>query len=216
LAKRKPIGKKEFQRGEHVYQLPDEFVELIKDAIRFCNGTPVYPYPLPKFSGPGVYLIYCVASTGIYRQFGETNRTEYRVPIYVGKAVPQGWRKGRSSASSNTNALSHRMNEHRLNIANCESLDLDDFACRFVIMENDASDMIGALESALIRQYNPLWNTVVDGFGNHTPGKGRWDQAKSEWDVLHPGRDWAEKCKGKAVSKRTVVAKVKKYMDGLA
>ncbi len=67
--------------------LPVEFVELIKDAIRFCNGTPVYPYPTPKFFGPGVYLIYCIAKTGIYRQLGVANRTEYRVPIYVGKAV---------------------------------------------------------------------------------------------------------------------------------
>ena len=108
------------------------------------------------------------------------------------------------------------MNEHRLNIAKCDKLSIDDFACRFVIMEDDASDLIGALESALIREYNPLWNTVVDGFGNHTPGKGRWDQAKSEWDVIHPGRAWAEKCRGKAASKRTVVARVKKYMDGLA
>jgi hypothetical protein len=216
LAKRKTIGKKDFQRDEHVYQLPDEFVELIKDAIRFCNGTPVFPYPIPKFFGPGVYLIYCVAKTGIYRQFGVANRTEYRIPIYVGKAVPQGWRKGRSSTSSNTSVLWSRMNEHRLNIAKCDKLSIENFACRFVIMENDASDLIGVLESALIREYNPLWNTLVDGFGNHTPGKGRWDQAKSEWDVIHPGRAWAEKCRGKATSKRTVMARVKKYMDGLA
>ena len=83
-------------------------------------------------------------------------------------------------------------------------------------MENDASDLIGTLESALIREYGPLWNTLVDGFGNHTPGKGRWDQAKSEWDVIHPGRAWPEKCKGKAVSKRTVMTRVIKYMEEFA
>lgn len=29
------------------------------------------------------------------------NRTEFRVPIYVGKAVPRGWRQARQSLSSN-------------------------------------------------------------------------------------------------------------------
>ena len=25
---------------------------------------------------------------------------------------------------------------------------------------------------------------------------GRYKQAKSDWDVLHPGRKWADKCQG--------------------
>jgi hypothetical protein len=34
---------------------------------------------------------------------------------------------------------------------------------------------------------------VLDGFGNHDPGRGRYDQQKSAWDVIHPGRQWAGK-----------------------
>lgn len=47
-------------------------------------------------------------------------------------------------------------------------------------------------ESLLIGRFSPIWNTVVDGFGNHDPGSGRRNQARSRWDVLHPGRNWAE------------------------
>ncbi len=48
----------------------------------------------------------------------------------------------------------------------------------------------------MTRRYNPLWNSHIDGFGNHDPGKGRYEQAKSEWDVLHPGRVWADRLNG--------------------
>jgi hypothetical protein len=33
------------------------------------------------------------------------------------------------------------------------------------------------------------------------PGKGRYEQAKSDWDVCHPGRAWAEKCQGVPANK---------------
>ncbi len=31
-------------------------------------------------------------------------------------------------------------------------------------------------------------NKIIDGFGNHDPGKGRYNQLRSRWDKLHPGR----------------------------
>lgn len=66
-----------------------------------------------------------------------------------------------------------------------------------MILDADSSDMISTLEASLIKKYRPLWNSSLDGFGNHDPGSGRYEQAKSDWDVLHNGRLWAEKCKGK-------------------
>jgi len=48
-------------------------------------------------------------------------------------------------------------------------------------------------ERRAIRTYLPLWNTLIDGFGNHDPGNRRKDQYRSDWDVVHPGRYWAEK-----------------------
>ena len=55
------------------------------------------------------------------------------------------------------------------------NLDLKDFHCRFMILENAACDMIGTIEAALIRCYTPVWNSSIDGFGNHDPGKGRYN-----------------------------------------
>ena len=46
-------------------------------------------------------------------------------------------------------------------------------------------------EELLIHHFRPVWNVVVDGFGNHEPGSGRNAQPRSVWDELHPGRPWA-------------------------
>src|SRR5262249_6824895 len=45
-------------------------------------------------------------------------------------------------------------------------------------------------ERLMIRTAAPVWNVVVDGFGNHDPGSGRYNQKVSPWDTLHPGRPW--------------------------
>lgn len=46
-------------------------------------------------------------------------------------------------------------------------------------------------EQVLIAEYQPMWNVVVDRFGNNDPGRGRWNQRCSQWDTLHPRREWA-------------------------
>lgn len=73
--------------------------------------------------------------------------------------------------------------------------------------------MIGSIEAALIKINKPLWNTALDGFGNHDPGSGRYKQAKSDWDLIHPGRSWAEKCTGRPHSKTTVLANIANHLD---
>ncbi|GAA3304930.1 hypothetical protein GCM10020295_57340 [Streptomyces cinereospinus] len=56
----------------------------------------------------------------------------------------------------------------------------------------------------MIRHYRPVWNTVVDGFGNHNPGVGRFDkQARPAWDDLHPGRWWSHPKRMKKPSARS-------------
>lgn len=42
-------------------------------------------------------------------------------------------------------------------------------------------------------RFAPIWNRTLDGFGNHDPGKGRRAGQRPSWDVLHPGRSWAER-----------------------
>lgn len=55
----------------------------------------------------------------------------------------------------------------------------------------------------------------LDGFGNHDPGKGRYEQAKSDWDVLHEGRSFAAKCKGAANDRKTLLANIDKHFKML-
>jgi hypothetical protein len=204
---------KAFDRSEHVYK-NDAFAELVKDAVRFFNGTPVHTLPPPEsFLGRGVYAIYYTGKNPTYKKYAELNRLSYSYPIYVGKAVPKGWRQARVSDNQldQSNELFNRLREHSRSISKTQGLALQDLRCRFVIFEDASSDMISTVEAALIKLNMPLWNTAVDGFGNHDPGSGRYEQAKSGWDVIHPGRVWAEKCKGTHAEESVILSRIKNH-----
>lgn len=91
------MPRRPFDRQEHVYR-NDAFAELVKDGVRFFNGTPVLEMSPPeRFTGTGVYAIYYTGKSKLYAKYGELNRLSYGYPIYVGKAVPKGWRQARTS-----------------------------------------------------------------------------------------------------------------------
>ncbi len=46
-------------------------------------------------------------------------------------------------------------------------------------------------EALPIERFKPVWNVLIEGFGIHTPGKGRRKQVRSKWDTLHPARSLA-------------------------
>ena len=197
-----------FDREKHVFHSPD-FEELIKDAVRFFNGTPVHVLPPPeKFKGTGVYALYYIGKHRSYTPLYGANRLSFAYPIYVGKAVPRGWRQARNEASHDNSELYTRLTQHAHSIEQALDLSLEDFYCRFMILEGADSTLIGTVEAALIKLFLPVWNSCIDGFGNHDPGAGRYNQAKSDWDVLHPGRKWADKCVGETHSLKEVKKKV--------
>ncbi|MDB9512979.1 Eco29kI family restriction endonuclease [Kamptonema animale CS-326] len=206
----KPIS---FDKNKHIYK-NEAFVELVKDAIRFFNGTPVHTLPPPEpFLGTGVYALYYTGQNPLYKKYAELNRLAYSHPIYVGKAVPKGWRQARISDSSlsQSRELYSRLREHSNSLRVGSGLSVEDFMCRFIIFEGPGSDMIGTIEASLIKLSKPLWNTAMDGFGNHDPGSGRYNQAKSAWDVIHPGRLWAEKCNGVYTNESTILANIERH-----
>jgi len=191
-----------------------KFESVIHETIRFMMASPVHPLPpADRFPGAGVYALYYVGPLEHYQFITAANRKEATMPIYVGKAVPPGWRVGRVAigAADAGRPLYRRLVEHANNISAAENLDVSDFRCRFMILGGIESDLISACEAQLIRQLGPLWNTIVDGFGNHTPGKGRFDQARSEWDVLHPGQAWAARCRGIPPVLEHIVAKIVRH-----
>jgi hypothetical protein len=206
-----------FDRNEHIYK-NDVFAELVKDAVRFFNGTPVHNLPPPEsFLGTGVYALYYIGSNPLYQRYAELNRLAYNYPIYIGKAVPKGWRQSRSSDSVLTQSreLFSRLREHSRSISAVDGLSVENFMCRFVIFEAEGSDMISTIEAALIKLNRPLWNTSVDGFGNHDPGKGCYEQAKSDWDVIHQGRAWANKCNGVHKQESVIISSIEQHLQNL-
>lgn len=63
-----------FDRSKHVYR-NDAFAELIKDAVRFFNGTPVHTLPPPEnFLGTGVYALYYTGTNAQYKKYAKLNR----------------------------------------------------------------------------------------------------------------------------------------------
>jgi hypothetical protein len=204
----------QFEYSEHVFRSP-KFRSVVDEAVEFFAQTPLQTLPpLSRFIGGGVYALYYVGEYDLYLKLSEVNRKDCMYPIYMGKAVPPGGRTGRAK-SSTTPDLYQRLREHMRNLEQAENVQVDEFRCRFVILNDVESDLIVPVEANLIRQYKPLWNMVVDGFGNHDPGSGRYNQAKSDWDVLHPGRPWAERLTGVPPALDEIMAKVQSHLEGL-
>lgn len=87
-----------------------------------------------------------------------------------------------------------------------------DFSCRYLVVD-DIWVPLG--ESLLIAKFSPVWNVLVDGFGNHDPGKGRYNGMRPKWDVLHPGRPWAEKCSVRPESAIQIGLEVEEYLRAI-
>lgn len=188
----------------------NRFKKIINNAIKFLEESPAHSLSFPKFQGTGVYALYYEGDFPLYVELNAETPSICTNPIYVGKAVPSGWRTARIRSDKSTN-LHKRLKEHVNSIVQAKNLKINDFTCKFILLE---SDLISPVEAELIRRYQPLWNSVVDGFGNHNVGKTRYDQAKSEWDILHSGRVWAENMRGESLSYDQLVDKIKKTLQG--
>lgn len=195
----------------HVFRSP-KFRSVVNEAMEFFVKTPVHELPPPgSFSGGGVYALYYRGNYEHYLPLSILNRSDCIQPIYVGKAVPPGWRTARNR-NSMTPDLCRRLQEHSRSIQQVD-LKIDDFSCRLMFLTQEESDLVVPVEAEMIRRWKPLWNTVIDGFGNHDPGGGRYNQARSEWDILHPGRTWANRLTGKSPVLENILEHIQKYFQ---
>ena len=185
--------------------------ESIAEALLESNLCPLPPEP---FIGAGVYAIYYRSSFPAYSKLASSGADGQEMcPIYVGKAVPPGARKGGLGLDVNHGtALYKRLAEHGESIVMAGNLDLSDFSCRFLVVDDI---WIPLAESILIEWFKPVWNRIIDGFGNHTPGEGRKGQQMSPWDCLHPGRKWVRELnlQANALSPETLAQRVEEYLD---
>lgn len=146
---------------------------------------------ISKFYGSGVYALYYKGNNKPYFPISSTEH-----PIYVGKANPTN--TAAKTPSEQGDKLTSRLNEHRRNIQKAQddhakTLLLDDFECRFLVVQ---SGWQTAAESYLIHLYRPIWNDqtkICYGFGKHGDDPGTRSNLRSPWDTLHPGRDWAHR-----------------------
>jgi len=127
------------------------------------------------------------------------------------KLFRRGARKGAYGLSEEPgDVLYRRLCEHADSIRQATNLSIPDFRCRYLVVD-DIWIPLG--ESLLISRYAPLWNQKIDGFGNHDPGKGRYNQQRSLWDVIHPGRVWAEKLQPNSRSPETVLKDMAAFLQ---
>lgn len=184
-----PRSKNWFAKAERPESYdPLTLVNLARSVeLALLAGDPVPLAAVPPFLGAGVYAIYYTGPHDLYAPISDDG---CHTPIYVGKAVPAGARKGTVDGRNQTVALWDRLEEHRESIAAVDSLNVSDFVVRYLVT---VEIFIALAERVMIRQLRPVWNLQLDGFGNHDPGKNRrLAQQRPAWDELHPGRWWSE------------------------
>ena len=163
---------------------PLDYDNLARSVVNALLTAAAAPLPPDRFEGAGVYAIY-------YRgplDYAPDDELEER-PLYVGKADPPGGRRGDENvAQRSTTPLYQRLNQHASSIRQASNLDIERAYCRYLVV---VPVWISLAERFLISYFAPLWNTVLDGFGNHDPGRGRLGGARPRWDIVHPGRSWA-------------------------
>ncbi|MEU6913161.1 Eco29kI family restriction endonuclease [Streptomyces olindensis] len=147
------------------------------------------PEPLAEVApvyGSGVYALYYTGQNPLY---AEVSSPDCKHPMYVGQARTGGVRKGRALDDPKTVVLWDRLYEHRQSISQVHDLDIADFQVRYLVA---IEAFVSLAERVIIKHYHPVWNSVVDGFGNHDPGANRRPTSRRPpWDELHPGRWWS-------------------------
>jgi hypothetical protein len=166
---------------------PLDYANLTKSCVEELMRREPQKLPLQhQFVGAGIYALFYNGGFPLYKSVRSPLAES---PIYVGKAVPPGARKGMAKPAK-SKSLFHRINQHTKSIEATTTLRVSEFLCRYLVV---TPLWITMAERFLLEFYQPIWNVVLDGFGNHDPGKGRFEGEITWWDALHPGRPWAAK-----------------------
>lgn len=176
---------------DQVYN-PLDRINLARSIEQELLARPAVPLAeVGGINGAGVYVIYYTGPFPAYAPIATPGPgVPGARPIYIGKAIPKGGRKGGLSETSSAagSALASRLRQHMASIDEAVNLELAGFHVRYLVVD-DIWIPLG--ENMLIETFRPVWNRAIDGFGNKDPGARRKTQLTSPWDVLHPGRSAA-------------------------
>ena len=195
---------------------PLDLRTLAESMVKVVLEQRVYALAsLKPFDGSGIYVIYYTGDFEPYEPIAEKNKGgKWEQPIYVGEATRKGGRKGGVLAEGPPGkAIFERVGNHVDSIKSAASLNVQDFWCRYLVLKDF---FIPLCESLLIDRYKPIWNKLIDGFGNKALGGPRQaQQQKSMWDVLHPGRPGAAISPNKKYPDATeIIDKITKFYAG--
>jgi hypothetical protein len=150
---------------------------------------PVRINRIPVFDGCGIYALYYAGPLPLYSAISSV---DCKVPIYVGKADPEGARKGLNVRPAwEGRKLRNRLIQHGRKIEASNDFDADQFYVRYL----PADDLFTLMaERLMISGYHPVWNLALDGFGvNPQGGRREAEQLRPAWHELHRGVPWAER-----------------------
>jgi DNA mismatch endonuclease Vsr len=180
-------------------------------TVVFVHGCFWHRHEAPTCKLARLYALYYKGSFRAYRQMAQRNTDTAQWPIYVGKAIPKGGRRGASLFSEVSGRyLLARLKDHADSIREATNLRIEDFSCRHLRVD-DIWIPLG--ETLLISRFKPVWNLLLDGFGNHDPGAGRYEGLIPLWDVLHPGRPWANKLKARQKTSADLSKRVTTFLS---
>ncbi|NJJ04308.1 MULTISPECIES: Eco29kI family restriction endonuclease [Corynebacterium] len=172
---------------------PLSYENLGISISRALDEQPVVPLTeIKRFHGAGVYALYYTGDFPAYERIALANRENPGTwAIYIGKAEAESHRKGDPDQQNVLDGpkLFNRIQNHRKSIESANNLDVHDFSVRYLVV---APTWVQLAEIIAIRLHHPVWNSLIDGFGNHDPGSGRRNGLRPRWDTLHPGRSWAK------------------------
>lgn len=181
--------------------------------LEILNQEPTPLSAVDEIKGAGIYVIYYSGGFSSYASIRcDAGKAHFPQPIYVGKAIPKGGRKGGLTKDSGRgSALRDRLKQHASSVDEASNLDLNDFWVRCLVVD-DIWIPLG--ENMLIETFKPVWNRAIDGFGNKDPGRRRKTQFRSPWDVLHPGRAFVKKLAESPVTPAFLSERVDDYFAG--
>jgi hypothetical protein len=177
---------------------------LISQKVKNFKKLKEKDLPLKKFGGTGIYALFYKGKDGLYNK-------DLNSPVYIGRV--QTTQTSTEVEDKERPFLYTKIKEACKSIEEAKNLSLEDFKCKYMLLDETEMSLSETIETQLINHFQPAWNTCLEGFANHNPGKGRLKQAPSEWDVLHPGRPWAKKLQGKAKDRRAIKKKVENHLQ---